>query len=154
MGSYTKLIYHVVFSTIFRQPLISNDIRDQLYEYTGGAIRNQSGHLLEIGGIEDHIHLLLSIPPTKSVSNFIRDLKSGVSKWINDTELTKQEFRWQKGYGAFTVSYSQAEDVRRYLQSQEEHHRKLTFQEEYILLLKRHEIEFEDRFLFEAEHHG
>jgi len=133
---------------------LANDIREQIYEYIGGTIRGQKGHLLEIGGIEDHVHLLMNIPPTQSVSNFIRDFKSGVSKWINESNLTKQEFQWQKGYGAFTVSYSQIESVRSYIKNQQEHHRKLTFKEEYEALLRRHNIEFKEHFLFEDEHHG
>ena len=154
MGSFTQLTYHVVFSTKFRRPTLVKNIRERLYEYMGGTIRGQKGHLLEIGGVEDHLHLLMHIPPTESVSNFIRDLKSSSSTWINDSQLVNQDFRWQKGYGAFTVSYSQIESVRRYIQNQEEHHRKLTFKEEYVLMLKRHNIQFEDRFLFEHEHHG
>ena len=154
MGSFTKLTYHVVFGTKFRQPAITKDIQQEFYEYVGGTVRGQKGHLVEIGGIEDHVHLLLNIPPTKSVSNFIRDLKSSASKWVNDSKLTKQEFRWQKGYGAFTVSHSQVEHVQRYIQNQEEHHRKLTFKEEYVAILNRHNIQFEDHYLFEEENHG
>ena len=154
MGSYTNLTYHVVFSTKFRRPNIVKSVRDRMYEYMGGTIRGQKGHLLEIGGAEDHVHLLMNIPPTQSISNFIRDLKSSASTWVNSSKLANQDFRWQKGYGAFTVSYSQIEDVRRYIENQETHHRKMTFKEEYVLMLKRQNIQFEDRFLFEHEHHG
>ena len=151
MGSFTKLAYHVVFGTKFRQPTITKDIQPKFYEYIGGTVRGQKGNLVEVGGIEDHVHLLLNIPPTKSVSNFIRDLKSSVSTWVNDSKLIKQEFRWQKEYGAFTVSYSQVKHVQQYIQNQEEHHRKLTFKEEYVAILKRHNIQFEDHYLFEDE---
>ena len=154
MGSHTQLTYHVVFSTKYRRPVMSANIRERVYEYMGGTIRGRKGHLLEVGGVEDHIHLLMNIPPTESVSNFIRDVMSGTSKWINDSNLVSQDFRWQKGYGAFTVSFSQIESVRDYIQNQEIHHRKLTFKQEYVLMLKRHNIQFEDRFLFEREHHG
>jgi len=130
------------------------DVRERIYEYMGGVIRGQNGHLLEVGGVDDHVHLLVNIPPTECVSNFIRDLKSSTSKWVSESDLVKQDFRWQKGYGAFTVSFSQIESVRSYIQNQEEHHRELSFKEEYRMILKRHQIEFEDRFLFEHEHHG
>ena len=154
MGSFNKLTYHIVFGTKFQQPTITKDIQPEFYEYVGGTACGLKRHLVEIGGIEDHVHLLLNIPPAKSVSNFIRDLKLSVSTWVNDSKLIKQEFRWQKGYGAFTVSHSQVEHVQQYIQNQEEHHRKLTFKEEYVAILKRHNIQFEDHYLFEDENNA
>ena len=154
MGSYTKLTYHVVFSTKSRQRTISEEIRERLYKYLGGIVRNLSGSLLEIGGVEDHLHLLVSLSPAKSVSETIRDIKANTSKWANDLSEIDARFEWQKGYGAFTVSHSQIDSVRRYLQHQREHHRTLSFEEEYTKILQRHEIEFDRKYLFEAEHHG
>ena len=154
MGAFTKFAYHIVFSTKYRQPLIRPEFRDRLYEYVGGTIRGMKGHLIEIGGVEDHVHLLTAIPPTLALSDAIRDIKAGASKWVNELSVTSSRFEWQKGYAAFTVSHSQIEAVRRYLRNQETHHKQQTFEEEYVALLNRHEIAFDPRFLFEGESQG
>ncbi len=154
MGTFTKLSYHVVFSTKYRRKAITNVIRERLYEYIGGIVRNLDGSLVEIGGVEDHIHLLVNLPPSKSVSHCIRDIKANASKWINELPEIRTTFEWQKGYGAFTVSQSQIEIVRVYIQNQHAHHRTRSFEEEFIELLRRHEIKFERKYLFEAEHVG
>ncbi len=154
MGAYTQLTYHVVYGTRYRKPTIRAEFRDRLYEYIGGIFRAKQGHLIEIGGVADHVHLLTSIPPTIAVSDFVRDIKANSARWMNDLNVIDQRFEWQKGYGAFTVSYSQIERVRRYIQTQEEHHRVTTFEEEYMRILERHGISYERRYLFENEHHG
>jgi len=120
----------------------------------GGTIRSKNGHLIQIGGIEDHVHLLVNLPVSTAVSDSIRDLKANSSRWVNDNSHTTVPFQWQKGYGAFTVSYSQVDVVRRCIQDQRAHHHKKTFREEYIELLKRHGIAFEPEYLFEGEHVG
>jgi REP element-mobilizing transposase RayT len=148
-SSYTHLLYHVVFSTKERRPLITPALRTELYPYIGGIIRDQRGILLEIGGMPDHVHLVVRIRPDMAVADLVRLVKSNASKWVHErTDLTT-EFAWQTGYGAFTVSASQLETVRRYVQNQEEHHRKQTFQEEVLWLLKKHGIEYDERFLWE-----
>lgn len=154
MGSYTKLLYHVVFATKYRRKTIRKEFREQLYEYVGGLIRARNGYLIEIGGIEDHVHLLVQLPASKAVSDIIRDVKANSSKWVNESNELKQEFEWQKGYGAFTVSYERRDIVSKYIRNQLEHHRKVTFQEEYIAFLDRHDIKYELRYLFEDEFHG
>ncbi len=154
MGAYTKLAYHIVFGTKYRQPTIHREFRNRLYEYLGGTIRGLNGHLIEIGGVDDHVHLLTTIPPTIALSDAIRDIKAGASKWVNELPESASRFEWQKGYAAFTVSHSQIEAVRKYLRNQETHHKKQTFEEEYVAFLRRHEIEFDPRFLFEGEYHG
>jgi REP element-mobilizing transposase RayT len=154
MSSFTKLSYHVIFGTRYRQPLIRDSFRVRLYEYIGGTIRGLKGHLIEIGGIEDHLHLLANFPPVKAVSDVIRDIKANASRWINELGEVPGKFEWQKGYACFTVSYSQREPVGGYLRNQREHHRKRTFQEEYIEFLRKHDIGFDERYLFEGEHHG
>lgn len=154
MGSFTQLTYHVVFATKYRTPSIREEFRDRLYEYVGGILRARKGHLIEIGGVRDHIHILARLSPTLAVFDVVRDVKANLSKWYNDQLQTRTGFEWQKGYGAFTVSYSRIENVRGYIQTQAEHHRSRTFQEEYILFLKRHGIEFRLEHLFEDEHHG
>ena len=154
MSSFTKLSYHVIFSTKYRKPVITEDLQQRLYEYIGGAIRSMNGSLVEIGGVADHVHLLTYIPPTRAVSDFIRELKANSSKWVNELEDVKRKFEWQKGYSAFTVSYSQTNPVRNYLRGQKEHHRRKSFIEEYIEFLKRHDLSFRPEYLFEDEHHG
>jgi REP element-mobilizing transposase RayT len=154
MSTFTKLAYHIVFSTKYRHPLIHNTLQKRLYEYIGGIIRAQNGHLIEIGGVEDHIHLLANLSSTKAVSDSVREIKANASKWSNELPEQTSRFEWQKGYGAFTVSYSQVESVRHYIQNQREHHRAKTFEEEYIQFLELHDIAFERRHLFETEYHG
>lgn len=154
MGTFHRLTYHVVFGTRFRRPSIRSVFRERLYEYIGGIIRAQNGHLIQIGGVEDHIHLLVNLSPSKAVSDVLRDIKANSAKWVNEEHLSTGKFEWQKGYGAFTVSYSNIDTVQVYIQNQQEHHRSRSFRDEYIEFLKRHGIEFEERFLFESEHTG
>lgn len=154
MGSYTQLTYHIVFSTKYRRRVIIDPIRERLYEYIGGTLRTKKSHLIQIGGIEDHIHILAKLTPAIAVADAVRDLKANSSRWMNDQSEITSPFEWQKGYSAFTVSYSQIDVVRTYIQGQKEHHRTKTFQEEYIEFLKRHHLEFRLEHLFEDEHYG
>lgn len=154
MGTFTQLSYHIVFGTKFRRQTIRSPIRDELYDYVGGTVRGMNGCLVEIRGIEDHIHLLINFPPTMALSDAVRDLKANSSKWMSDRPTTRERFEWQTGYAAFTVSFSQREKVAAYLRSQEEHHKHKSFKEEYIEFLKRHNISFEEKYLFDVEHVG
>jgi len=154
MGAFTSLSYHIIFGTKLRARMIQDTYRERLYEYLGGTIRGLKGHLIEIGGVEDHVHLLTNLSPALAVADVVRDLKANSSRWVNENSLVNGRFEWQKGYSAFTVSYSNIETVRQYIQRQVEHHRTRTFQEEYIEFLKRHGIEFDPRFLFEGEFVG
>lgn len=154
MSSFTKLTYHVVYSTKYRRPTITEPIRDRLYEYIGGIIRGKNGHLIEVGGVADHIHILATFPASIAVAEMVRDIKANSAKWVNELGSLQERFEWQKGYGAFTVSASRTGAVRRYIQNQQQHHRRVSFEEEFVALLKRHGIEFDPRYLFEAEHHG
>ena len=104
--------------------------------------------------MDDHLHLLVNLPPTYALSEMVRDIKAGSSKWFNELPDCNPRFEWQKGYAAFTVSHSMIDVVQRYLMGQEEHHRRKTFKDEYIELLQRHQINFDEEYLFEAEHHG
>jgi len=153
MGSLTRLTYHIVFATKYRKPSITDDVQERLYEYIGGTLRSKKGHLIEIGGAEDHLHILAGLSPTLSVSDVIRDLKANSSKWMTE-ELGIEGFEWQKGFGAFTVSYDRVEAIQKYIRNQKEHHETKTFQEEYIDFLQRHGIEFQLEYLFEDEKNG
>jgi putative transposase len=147
-GSYTNLLYHLVFSTKGRRPLIDARLKEPLYDYMGGIVRGMKHcNLLEIGGIADHVHMLVRLPPTLAVADALRVYKANSSKWANERARRKGWFEWQEGYAAFTVSQSQVARLTAYIQNQEQHHRKLDFRRELITLLKRHGIQFEERYL-------
>jgi putative transposase len=146
--SYTNLIYHIVFATKNRQPLITDDVKSRLYDYIGGTIRRAGGIALAINGMEDHVHVLAKLRPDKSVSDVLRDLKANSSGWMHDVFPELEDFSWQNGYGAFTVSASQINKVKEYIANQEAHHRKIgSFRDEFIKLLKANEIEFDEKYL-------
>ncbi|MBN1553995.1 MAG: IS200/IS605 family transposase [Phycisphaerae bacterium] len=145
--SFTNLNYHIVYSTKERRPFLHADILPQLVKYTGGVIRKLQGQLLEANGPEDHFHLLAILPPTVAISECIQKMKAGSSGWIHTTFPNHQDFGWQDGYAAFSISHSAVPRVLNYIQNQQEHHRKMTFEEELIALLKRHNIPYDERYL-------
>ena len=153
MGSFTRLTYHIVFATKYRKRSIKNNVQERLYEYIGGTLRGKKGHLIEIGGVEDHVHILAGLSPSLALSDVVRDVKANTSKWITE-ERVLDAFEWQKGYGAFTVSFDRVETICRYIRNQKVHHKTKSFQEEYIDFLERHGIEFRLEHLFEDEHNG
>jgi REP element-mobilizing transposase RayT len=128
-------------------PCLDEKMRERLWAYLGGIARENGMMALEIGGVRDHVHLLLSIPASMALSKAVQLIKGGSSHWIKDTFTKMKGFAWQDGYGAFTVSESQLDTIRDYIQRQPEHHRTKTFDEEYRSFLERHRIEFDDRFL-------
>ena len=144
----SDLLVHVIFSTKDRQPTITADFRPRLYEYMAGVAKKEIGVALRIGGTADHIHGLLAIRPEVSVAEAMRKWKALSSKWIHATFPASRSFGWQAGYGAFTVSRSVAPRVIEYIDDQEEHHKTVTFQEEFLAFLKRHRIEYDPRFIW------
>ena len=146
-STFTNLLYHVVFSTKDRVPMIRKDVQERLYEYMGGLIRGEGGTLLEIGGVADHVHLLAKLKADTAVAVLLRLLKSNSSGWANDVRLIQGRFAWQTGYAAFSVSESQVGAVRRYIRNQEAHHAKVSFKDELIALLKKHRIEYDERYI-------
>jgi len=147
--SYTCLHYHLVFSTKHREPLINSNWQPRMFEYFGGVLRQQEGKLLAAGGMPDHVHLLAAINKQQSIAATLRDLKASSSRWIHETIPGQLGFSWQTGYGAFAVSFSNLDVVRSYIERQEEHHRTMTYQDELRELLRRHQIEFDERYLFD-----
>ena len=145
--SHTNLLYHIVFSTKDRRPLIKRDYELRLHDYIGGTIRSLGGICLELNGTEDHIHLLTKLRPDRAVSDVLRDLKANASGWMRDVFPSVKHFSWQRGYGAFTVSQSNADEVRRYVARQKEHHRKVSFRDEFIQFLKVNGIEYDERYI-------
>ncbi|MBN1511349.1 MAG: IS200/IS605 family transposase [Phycisphaerae bacterium] len=145
----TCLHYHIVFSTKNRLPQITDELRQRLYDYMGGIVKGERGLLFEAGGTQDHVHLLVSLPAQLSVADFLRLVKTNSSKWVHETFAHHRAFAWQSGYGAFSVSRSNDDSVRRYIEAQPEHHRRTTFQEEFLEFLRRHEIPFDERYIWE-----
>jgi len=147
-NTYTSLHYHIVFSTRNRVHWIRSEIEQRLWEYLGGIARKHKMSALQIGGISDHVHVLVHAPAALSPSQIAQYLKGDSSKWIHAELERLRNFAWQDGYGAFTVSTSRIPQVVRYIQNQREHHRKKTFQEEYLELLHGHGIQYDERYLW------
>jgi putative transposase len=140
---------HCVFSTKERRPLITPELQERLFQYIGGIARVNKIVLIAAGGVADHVHLLISLPKTISISKAMQLIKGGSSKWIHDTFPEHRLFEWQEGYGAFSVSLSNKEKVVSYINNQPEHHKKQDFQAELIAFLKAHEIEYDERYIFD-----
>jgi len=149
-STLTNLTCHIVFSTKYRQPLITPKLRDKLFPYIGGIIRNKGGALIRIGGVADHVHLVVNLRPDIALSDMVRLIKGNSSKWINEQNPEREtRFAWQPGYGAFSVSQSQLSALVAYVDHQEEHHRVQSFQDEFIAALKKHGIDYDERYLFD-----
>lgn len=146
---YTKLAYHIVFGTKRRERIITPDIQTRVYKYLGGIINNLKGIPVEINGTSDHVHILAYVSPVISISDFMRITKSNSSKWINELPDYTYNFRWQSQYGAFSVSESQIQNVKKYIQNQEQHHLKISWEEEFIQLLKEHGIKYDEKYLWD-----
>jgi putative transposase len=143
--SYVSCLMHCVFSTRQRHKTIDPDLQQRLWPFIGGIARENNMKVLAIGGVEDHLHILLSLPTTIPVAKAIQLIKGGSSKWIHETFPQHRDFAWQEGYGAFSVGISQVETTVAYIQNQKQHHRKKTFEEEFLTFLKRHGIEYDER---------
>jgi len=138
---------HCVFATKDRRPLIKPPLQQRLWPYLGGVAREIGVKTLLIGGVEDHVHLLIAIPPAISVAKAIQLLKGNSSKWVHETFRAEWDFGWQEGYGAFSIGISGVEDTMNYIRHQADHHRKLTFKEELEVFLKKHGMEYVPRDL-------
>ena len=151
MSTFTNLLFHIVYSTRYRRPTIEKRWQDELYGYVGGIIREHKGTLLCMGGVQDHVHLLAKLSPTIAISDMLRLIKANSSKMINETLRPRIPFVWQSGYAAFSVSGSQFSTVKQYILNQESHHRRKSFQDEFIQLLERHNISYDLRYVFDQE---
>ena len=153
-NTFTSLHYHVIFSTKNREPWIRSEIESRVWSYLGGIARDNNMKALLIGGIENHVHLLLGLPPTMAVSKAVQLIKGGSSSWVKETFGGTARFGWQDGYAAFTVSKSLVSEVEVYIRDQREHHRARTFEQEYRAVLEKHEIRYEEQYLFDTEFVG
>lgn len=139
----------MVFAVSGWENLIAKEWKDEFYKYITGIVRNHGQKLLAINGVADHIHILLNIKPNIELSELVRDIKANSSRWINDKRLVRGKFQWQEGFGSFSYSLSQLDDVIGYIHRQEEHHQKVSFKKEYLTYLERFNIDFDDRYVFE-----
>ncbi len=149
-NTYSKIYIHAVFAVKGRENIISKTWKEELYKYICGIVNGNKQKVYAINGMPDHIHILLSIKPDVSLSDLMKDIKANSSKWINSKGFIKGTFRWQEGFGAFSVSESQLDKVINYIDLQEEHHAKKTFTQEYIDFLESYRVEYDTKYIFEA----
>lgn len=139
----------MVFAVLGRENLISTAWREDLYRYITGIITNHDQKLIAIGGVSDHIHILIGLLPNCEISKLVQEIKANSSRWINQNRLVRGKFYWQEGFGAFSYSRSQLDDVISYIREQEVRHKERTFKHEYLALLKRFDVEYDERYLFD-----
>ena len=147
--SFTSSLFHCVFSTKGRRLLITEDLQSRLWPYMGGIARDNRMKALTIGGVEDHVHILLSLPSTMAIAKAIQLIKGGSSLWVHENFPEHRNFAWQEGYGAFSLDIALVERTTGYINSQAEHHRKQTFQEEFLAFLKKHNMEYDERYIWD-----
>lgn len=148
-NTYTQIYIQIVFAVKGRQNLIPKEHREELHKFMTGIISNRGQKLFAIFAMSDHVHLLVSISPNVLISDLVRDIKAGSSKFINDKKWIIGKFNWQEGYGAFSYSKSHVDNVIKYILKQEEHHKKRTFKEEYLDFLRKFDIEYDEKYVFE-----
>ena len=147
-NTYTKLYVQTIFAVKYRKAQINKKWRHHLFAVIGNFINEMKCKTILVNGVEDHVHCLMGMKPDVSVSDLMKSVKARSSKHINDHRLTQVQFRWQEGYGAFTYSQSNLDDVYRYIQNQEEHHKEISFREEYIGLLEEFNIDYNEQYIF------
>jgi putative transposase len=147
-NTYSSLYYHLIFSTKNRLPHLTSEIEKRVWAYIGGVARKHRMTALQVGGYDDHIHVLIAAPPTFSPSQIAQFLKGDSSKWIHETFQELGAFSWQEGYSAFTVSKSNLQAVVGYIQNQRPHHQQKSFQEEYMEFLQKHGVEYDERYIW------
>ncbi|MES2429003.1 MAG: IS200/IS605 family transposase [Bacteroidota bacterium] len=147
-NSYHQIYLQVIFAVKHREAIIKKDWQSQLFGVIGNLINETNCKTIIVNGVEDHVHCLIGLKPVVSVSDLIRTVKAKSSKYINDNTLTPRRFEWQEGYGVFSYSQSQVDSVYKYIQNQEEHHKKQTFREEYLDFLQKFKVEYEEQYTF------
>lgn len=146
-STWSQVLFHFVFSTKLRAPTINPDIQPRLYPFIGGIVRDLGGSLWAVGGMPDHVHLLVRWKTDPSIADLMRDVKHRSSQWIHEEFPGGRPFEWQKGYGVFSVSRSKSDEVKHYLEHQVEHHRTMDFRSKLIALLRLHDVEFDEQYL-------
>jgi putative transposase len=147
-NTYSQIYIQTVFIVQDRDCLLKKEWREELYQYITGIVQNRGNKLIQIGGVADHIHLFVGLKPAESIAELMKWVKGDSSEWINDKKFLKHKFQWQTGYGAFSYGHSQIDAVCKYIQNQEEHHRKKTFMEEYLDFLEKFNVPYDERYIF------
>lgn len=147
-NTYTQLYIHIIIVVKGRGNQISKEYRTELYKYITGTVQNKHNKMISINGVSNHIHLLISINPKQSISDLVKDIKLSSSEFINSKNWLKGKFYWQEGFGAFSVSKSKIKDIITYIENQEEHHKKISFRDEFIKFLKKYEIDYDEKYIF------
>lgn len=148
-NTYTQISIHAVFAVKNRENIIAKKWRDDLHKYILGIISDEGAKSLAVGGWKDHVHVLFGLQPILSIAELLKKVKANSSRWINEQHFVEGKFQWQAGYGAFSYSRSQRDPVIKYIMNQEEQHRTQTFREEYVGMLKKFEVEYDEKYLFE-----
>ena len=148
-GTFSQLYIQVVFAVKGRENLIAKSWKDELHKYIAGIIKGKEQKSIIVNGMPDHIHAFIGLRPAMPISDLVRDIKNNSSKFINEKKFVKGKFSWQEGYGAFSYSHSHIQNVYNYILNQEEHHKKKTFKDEYLDFLKKFEIEYNEKYLFD-----
>lgn len=149
MSTFSQIYIQVVFAVKNRDALIASAWEERLYQYITGIVQNKGQKMLAINGMPDHIHFFIGMNPVCCLSDLVREVKKASNEMINENKLSKFKFNWQEGYGAFSYSHSQIDNVAKYVLNQKEHHKKISFKEEYIDFLKKFEIEYHEKYLFD-----
>jgi|ERR1044072_2895195 REP element-mobilizing transposase RayT len=147
-NTFSQIYIQIVFAVENRQSLIKPEFKEDLYKYITGIAKNQGQKLIAVNGVEDHVHILLGLKPTIALADLVRDIKSDSAAFINKRKLVRGRFNWQEGYGAFSYGHSQLNTVIRYIQNQERHHQKHSFRNEYMTLLRKFDIAFDNKYVF------
>jgi REP element-mobilizing transposase RayT len=147
--TYTQIYIQVIFAVKGRQNLLRRENREELHRYITGIVRNNKQKLIRINSVQGHVHILLGVKPDIALSDLVRDIKANSSRFINEKRWVKGRFNWQEGFGAFSYSHSHLDRVIKYIDQQEQHHRRTTFREEYLSLLDKFQVEYDQRFVFE-----
>lgn len=148
-GTFSQIYIQYVFTVKGRENLLQKPWRDEVFKYISGIIKGKNQKPIIVNGVGDHVHVFVGLKPAMCISDLVRDIKNNSSNFINEQKFLKNKFSWQEGYGAFSYAHSQIENVYHYIANQEEHHRKKTFREEYIDLLNKFEIEYNEKYLFD-----
>lgn len=148
-NTFSQIYIQTVFAVSGRLSLISRDFREELHKYITGIVRKKDQKLISINGMSDHLHILIGLRPAMALAELVRDIKSDSSEWVNKKKLARGKFGWQEGYGAFSYGHSQLDTIIRYIQNQEKHHRRRSFRDEYLTLLRKFDIEFKEKYIFE-----
>jgi putative transposase len=148
-NTFSQIYIQTVFAVSNRQSLIKPEFKEELYKYVTGIVRNQGQKLIAINGVADHVHLLIGLRPAMALADLVRDIKADSTSFINTKKWIRGRFSWQEGYGAFSYGHSQLDTIIRYIQNQEQHHKRSSFKNEYLTLLRKFDIAFEEKYVFE-----